>query len=79
MKYQPTEKQILIIDDIDVDYMRKLHQKIESIKSYANREDVEYIRYSGSCGYKTLNAPEFIKKINLVEETFMDILKMIAN
>lgn len=79
MKYQPTEKQILIIDDIDVDNMRKLHQKIESIKSYANRGDVEYIRYEGSAGYKTLNATEFIKKINLVEENFMDILKMIAN
>lgn len=79
MKYQPVEKQILIIDDIDVDDMRKLHKRIEVIKQYANDKDVEYIRYSGSCGYKTLNAPEFIKKINLVEENFMDILKMIAN
>ena len=79
MKYQPIEKQILIINDIDVDDMRKLHKRIEAIKLYANDKDVEYICYCGSCGYKTLNAFEFIQKINLVEENFMDILKMIAN
>lgn len=78
MKYQPTEKQILIIDDIDVDDMRKLYNQIENIELYAKREDVEYIRYSGSAGYKTLNAPEFIRKISVVKENFLDILKMIS-
>ena len=78
MRYEPTEKQILIINDLYVDDMRKIHQQIDAIKLHANREDVEYIRYSGSGGYKTLNAPHFIQKINMAEENFMDILKMIA-